>query len=366
MKVLFLAPHLSTGGMPAFLLKRIQALQQYTDVEIFVVEWRCYSNTFTVQREQIQKLVGDNFIEYHGNSELQKGIVNLCYEKEIDVIHIEEIPEGFDGFNPFPQEIQKELYDPKHPWVIVETPHGMAFKPKDHKIYHPNGYACVTEQHAVDSYNFDFNHSTLVSFPIDPSIQHPQTQEEVLKNNGWRTKGEYHILNIGLWTPGKNQGYAIELAKELWEKYKFTYIFHFVGNQAPNFKDYWEPLMEDLPPNVIIHGEKSNTSEFFKMADMMLFTSTWECNPIVLKEAISNEVKIMAFYLSHYGNEYKDYINPLSGNSFIDKEKLIDIIHSPLQYSLPQHNNSVKLFAKKYVEFYKMLLTNGTPRKYPN
>ena len=35
MKVLFLTPHLSTGGMPQFLLQRIKALQAYSDVEVF-------------------------------------------------------------------------------------------------------------------------------------------------------------------------------------------------------------------------------------------------------------------------------------------------------------------------------------------
>ena len=53
-KICFLAPHLSTGGMPAFLLKRIQTLLKYTEVEIFVVEWCNYSTTFIVQKEQIK------------------------------------------------------------------------------------------------------------------------------------------------------------------------------------------------------------------------------------------------------------------------------------------------------------------------
>ena len=43
-KILFLAPHLSTGGMPAFLLKRIEALRQV--YEIFVVEHRNFSNEY--------------------------------------------------------------------------------------------------------------------------------------------------------------------------------------------------------------------------------------------------------------------------------------------------------------------------------
>ena len=67
MKVLFLAPHLSTGGMPAFLLKRIEALLGYTNIEVFVAEWKCYSMSYVVQRQQIQDLVGDNFISFLGD-----------------------------------------------------------------------------------------------------------------------------------------------------------------------------------------------------------------------------------------------------------------------------------------------------------
>ena len=36
MKILFLAPHLSTGGMPQFLLKRLQGLRNHTNNEYYV------------------------------------------------------------------------------------------------------------------------------------------------------------------------------------------------------------------------------------------------------------------------------------------------------------------------------------------
>ena len=62
MRVLFLVPHLSTGGMPQFLLKRIQALQKYTDIEVFVFEFSQTATWYTVQRNQIIKaLPKDNF-----------------------------------------------------------------------------------------------------------------------------------------------------------------------------------------------------------------------------------------------------------------------------------------------------------------
>tara|TARA_B110000285_G_scaffold157521_1_gene175743 strand:+ start:16955 stop:18028 length:1074 start_codon:yes stop_codon:yes gene_type:complete len=355
MKVLFIAPHLSTGGMPAFLLKRIQALKQYTNIEIFVVEWKMYSPVFVVQRKQIQKLLGDNFIPLHGKYGFQQNITKICYDKNIDIVHIEEVPEGFDSGNPFPLEIQRELYDIKHPWKTIETCHNIYFDPKENKQVYPNGYACVTPHHINSTFKDVPSAKSLISFPIDPSIQIKTSREDLLIKNGWRTTGEFHILNLGLWTSGKNQKYALEIAKHLYKKYGLTYIFHFVGNQAPNFQQYWEPLMSDLPPNIIVHGEKSNTDEFFGYADLMLFTSTWECNPIVLKEAISNNTKIMAFNLDHYGDEYKGLITPLTGDLNTDVDKLIRDIHSPVVYSV-DNLEGIKEFALKHEMFYKQLI----------
>ena len=355
MKVLFIAPHLSTGGMPAFLLKRIQSLKKYTDIEIFVVEWKMYSPTFVVQRNQIQEILGKNFIPLHGKYEFQQNIIKICYNNNIDIIHIEEIPEGFDNGNPFPIEIQKELYDGKHPWKIVETCHNIYFDPKKSKQIDPDGYACVTPHHINSTFKDTPSKKSLITFPIDPNIQTKISREDLLTQNGWRTTGEFHILNLGLWTPGKNQGYALQIAKHLYKKYGFTYIFHFVGNQAPNFKQYWEPLMSDLPPNIVVHGEKSNTDEFFGYADLMLFTSTWECNPIVLKEAISNNTKIMAFNLDHYGDEYEKLITPLTGNINTDIDNLIRSIHSPVVYSI-DNLEGVKEFALKHKTFYSQLI----------
>ena len=355
MKVLFLAPHLSTGGMPAFLLKRIEALLGYTDTEIFVIEWKCYSNVYTVQRDQIQNLLGNNFISFHGEIEKQKTIVDFCYQKQIDIIHIEEIPEGFDPFNKFDFEIQQQLYDKNHPWKIVETCHNIYFKPDAEKKIEPDGYAFVTPYHQNHTFKNRQAEKSLIPFPIDPSIQYPGTREEVLNENGWLTKGEFHIINIGLWTPGKNQGYVIKLARALYEKYGWTYIFHFLGNQAGNFKDYWEPLMQDLPPNVFVLGEREDTAKYFKMADLMLFTSNFECNPIVLKEAISNNIKIIAYNLDHYGNEYLPFINPLINNLEVDKLNIINTIHSPIKYKLEDYKDSVKEFALKHKNFYQQL-----------
>ena len=59
-KLLYLTPHLSTGGMPAFLLKRIETLQKYTDANVYVVEFKNYSSEYVVQKNKIEKLCNVN------------------------------------------------------------------------------------------------------------------------------------------------------------------------------------------------------------------------------------------------------------------------------------------------------------------
>ena len=367
MNVLFLTPHLSTGGMPQFLLKRIESIQQCaSNIEVFVYEWEETSINYTIQRDKIKELVGDNFFSCgyirdgysKGWADNQNNFIKYCYDNKIDVIHIEDVAEYFidKDYNTDNKNLCRDIFDSKHPWVIVETPHDHTAWLRTEKKFKPNGYAFVIDH----NHNHNSNASTIIEYPIDHSIICDESRDEILSDSGWRTTGEYHILNVGLWQPDKNQGYALELARKCWDKYGWTYVFHFVGNQAPNFKWYWEPLMNDLPPNVIIHGEKNSyeVSKFYKMSDVLLFPSTDECNSIVLKEAISNNIKIMAFNLEHYGDNYTKYFNVLSNDLDNDFEILLDVIHSPLKYEndISKSGLNVYQFANKHKEFYQYLI----------
>jgi hypothetical protein len=60
-KILYLAPHLSTGGMPQFVLKRVQAMLRLDEYDIHVLEYTQYSTNYIVQREQLQAILGDRF-----------------------------------------------------------------------------------------------------------------------------------------------------------------------------------------------------------------------------------------------------------------------------------------------------------------
>jgi hypothetical protein len=250
MKILLLELHLSTGGGPMFALKRIQSLLANTDVEVYCIELNFYGADFVVQRNQITDILGDRFYEAGENKMRVMDIIN---QVKPDIVHIEDVAERL------PRELANALYNNNREYRIVETPHDVMFNPDIDKIYHPDLYLFCTPYH-TDVYANMESMFEVIEYPIEKKVIG-------LKINDV-DKSHKNVLNVGLWTKGKNQGEGIEIAK----KYP-NMTFHFVGNQAVNFKEYWEPLMKDLPANVKVWGERSDVDEFMKLADIFMFNS---------------------------------------------------------------------------------------------
>jgi FkbM family methyltransferase len=125
-----------------------------------------------------------------------------------------------------------------------------------------------------------------------------------------------HVINVGLFTPRKNQAEVIEYARMLKD---YPIQFHFIGNQADNFQYYWEPLMKDFPSNCKWWGERDDVDTFFEMADLFLFTSRGhatdkETMPLVIREAISWKTPSLIFNL----DVYLDYFNKFSNINYLD------------------------------------------------
>ncbi|NBW33780.1 MAG: autotransporter strand-loop-strand O-heptosyltransferase [Cytophagia bacterium] len=331
LRVLFLAPHLSTGGMPSFLLKRIQALQKHTSVDICVVEYANHSDHYVVQKNQIKKLVN----KFYTLGENKMELIDIIKNNRIDVIHIEEMIE--DGWNNWPEELREAIYDVNRTWRVVETCHNVVFKPDEEKRFHPDAYAFCTPYH-------------LKTFANMPSpkyvIEHP-IEEKSSTNTIF--EGGPNVLNVGLWTPGKNQGEAVELAKQMPDVQ-----FHFVGNQAGNFQHYWEPIMKDLPPNVHIWGERDDVGTFMGDADLFLFNSTFECNPLVIREAIGYGLPIIARNLPQYGDMFTKYIVDLNPKKL--KEQVYEQLSNPKTYDIPQ--NEELEFALSHLALYQKVVND--------
>jgi autotransporter strand-loop-strand O-heptosyltransferase len=326
LKILFLAPHLSTGGMPAFLLKRIQTLLEYANVKIIVVEYSNHSDHFVVQKDQIKQLahhfytLGDNKME----------IVDIIKRHAVDIVHVDEMVE--DGWNNWPEEVRQALYNPDRTWRMIETCHNIIFKPDIEKRYHPDAYAFCTPHHLKTFENMP-SRKKVIEFPIEK-----QDAVEIHFGPG------KHVLNVGLWTPGKNQKEAVELARQMPDVQ-----FHFVGNQAGNFQHYWEPIMKDVPSNVHVWGERNDVGSFMKGCDVFMFNSTFECNPLVLREAIGYGKPILARNLPQYGDMFTQYITDLKPEKL--KEQLTQLLNSDVTYTIPE-GQSLE-FAQKHVDLYR-------------
>jgi autotransporter strand-loop-strand O-heptosyltransferase len=328
-KLCYIPSHLSCGGMPQFLLKRIQTLLEYTDTfEIFVIEYHDYGKHFPTQRNQIIELLGDHF--YSSDKVLDK-----LDEIKPDIIHLDEMPELMGN-----DELFKKLYSNDRKWYIVETCHNSSFRPDSDKKFHPDLYAFCTPWHEDIFGNMDAQFVT-IPYPIEESpVTISNIYRDIVRANLNFEKNKKHIINIGIWTEGKNQAEGIEIAR----KYP-QMMFHFIGAMAGNFQYYWEPLIKDLPSNVKIWKEQDNVFRFLIAADIFMFNSTLELNPLVLREAIGYELPIIARNLPQYAGMYDDYLNPID----------TDLNTLKCNYNVPTDNSSFN-FAFRHEEAYKKIL----------
>jgi autotransporter strand-loop-strand O-heptosyltransferase len=355
LKVLFLAPHLSTGGMPGFLLKRIQNLLEYTkDVEIYVVEFANLSDDYVVQKNQIKNLV-TNFYTL-GENKLE--LIDILKNNNIDVIHIDEMVESL-GAN---KEFLNALYSNDRTWRIIETCHNVFFNPLTDKIFNPEAYAFVTPWHQQKTFSSMPSYNEVIEFPVSNCKVNNETKKYYQQLLGFNPD-KIHVVNVGLWTPGKNQGEGLKIAKQL-EQTNPEIQFHFVGNQAPNFKEYWEPLMKDVSSNVTIWGERADADSFMKACDVFMFNSTWECNPLVLREAISYGKKILSRNLPQYLDMFAPYITPINDDMKETSDKLLLLIDKDVDYKV--NEGQEQEFALKHESLYnkiKALPINTQSRK---
>lgn len=324
-RVLFLAPHLSTGGMPAFLLKRIQEIKDH--VEIYIVEYQCHSLDFVVQRNAIKEIVGSNFTTLYEN---KMELFDIIDSWKPDIIHLDEPAERYD------RGMITKLYDINRSYKIVETFHDVAFKPEE-KMFQSEAYAFCTPYHLNKFTNLQ-GYTKVIEFPLEDK-KPTNTRKIIAKNKVGFAPFRTSVVNVGLWTPGKNQAEGIEIAK------KYPWMdFYFVGNQAGNFKDYWEPLMKDLPKNVYVLGEKNNVEDYLIAADIFMFNSTWECNPLVLREAISYGLPVVARNLPQYEDMFTKYLLPIDSD--------FDAIYDQYRNGIVLYDIPDITFRQDHIDFY--------------
>jgi len=313
-RILIITPHLSTGGAPQVTLNKIKLLIDTYD--IICVEYDFISWDYIVQRNQIKHLLGDNFISLDND---KTNILKIIEAFNPDVISMEEFPEFFMSNN-----ITKEIYKKDRNYTILETTHDSSF-PVKYKRWFPDKFIFVSAFNAFRYSIYDIPYE-IVEYPVDYKTKNKKEYQEILNFD----PSYVHVLNVGLFTKRKNQGYIFEIAKLL-KDYKIK--FHFLGNQASNFKDYWEPLINNKPDNCVIWGERGDVQNFIEASDLFFFASQGdknnkELNPIALKEALEYKIPMMMYNLDVYCGKYDNYDNItfLTGDVKKDAEKLLEIL----------------------------------------
>lgn len=298
---------MSTGGCPQVVAKKVELLKDFYNV--VVIEYDMLAWSYVVQRNRVIEMIGDNFISLSENKEYD--LFNAIQDHNPDYLMLEEFPETY-----MQDHIIKRLYSLNRTYKIFESTHS-SHSQIGWKRYLPDKFIFVSpfscETFKDLGVPFD-----LIEYPIDKKIPNKHQSQLILELDP-----EFkHVVNIGLFTRGKNQGYAFEIARLL-QDYKIK--FHFIGNQASNFTDYWEPIMETKPDNCIVWGERNDTDSFLQASDAHLFTSNMELNPLAIKESLEYSLPTFIFDLHTYMGKYTNEENIvfLSGDVRQDANQLL-------------------------------------------
>ena len=292
-KMLIVTPHLSTGGLPQFLLKKIEVLRK--EFEVYLIEWdNITGGHLVVQRNKISDILGHNLITLYDDKDM---VINIIKDIRPDIIHFEEFPETFIS-----DSILEKIYldlRVSYDYVITETTHGTLFN-KDDKKYFPDKTMFVSNINMKQ-------YSSIATLPevISMDIDRKEFRDKKVTNLDL-DPNYLHVMNVGLFNRNKNQSEIFEYAKSfLGKKVKF----HFFGNMAGNFEDYWKPLIDNKPDNCVVWGERNDLHNFYSSMDLFLFTSKLENRPLSVIEALSNNMKVLMYNLSNYGGEFSQYDN---------------------------------------------------------
>lgn len=304
-KLLFIAPHLSTGGLPQYLTKKIELLKD--EFDIYLVEWvDCTGGVLVVTRNKILKLVEPNKFFTLGENKME--LIDIINSIQPDIIHTEEIPEFY-----MDDEVASKIYKTDRNYIIIETSHDSSFNTNNKKFL-PDKFMFVS-QWQIEQYKNINIPSVLVEYPIEYTNR-PNREEALRKLQ--LDPAKKHILHVGLYTSRKNQAEFFEYARSMPE-----YEFHSLGNRADNFKWYWEPLANDTPLNLTWWNERTDVDAFYQAMDLFLFTSRGHENdketmPLVIREAISYQIPTLIYNLEVYQNYFNKFptINYLEFDNF--------------------------------------------------
>jgi len=281
MRIAFITPNLSTGGMPEYVRRSIELLDREAN-EILLIEMRT-EKVLDAIRKRVLDLDG---IELFSAERSPIKAVEKIRDFSPDVIHFTEPSEQV--INP---KFLEEIYDENRKWKIFETCHDSSYPLKSKKFL-PDKFLLVSPFQVEMMQELGVP-SELVQYDV-PELTIETGREINIRKLGLDPEKK-HIFQFGIFSPRKNQSETIDIAKMMLDE---PVQFHFVGNTADSYSYYWKPLLENLPKNCKFWGEHKNVQQFYAAADLVVFPSIEllddkETNPLVIKETIKYGIPLL-------------------------------------------------------------------------
>jgi hypothetical protein len=110
--------------------------------------------------------------------------------------------------------------------------------------------------------------------------------------------------------------------------------------------------MGNLPSNVKVWGERDDVDKFMRACDVLMFNSTWECNPLVVRESINHGMKILTRNLPQYMGMFDGYITPIEGDVKNISNQLINLISNDDVYEIVPDEN----FGNDLLSIYSLVM----------
>jgi hypothetical protein len=119
-KLLYVAPHLSTGGQPQYLYKQVKEFIKDFDIQVVEIN-NSGGYAFVVQKNRIKSL-----LKVHTLGEDKSEILKVISEFNPDIIWMNESPEVYEYRLPIP-EVTEFIYSESRKHKIIETTHNNSF-----------------------------------------------------------------------------------------------------------------------------------------------------------------------------------------------------------------------------------------------
>jgi len=285
-KFLFFAPHLSTGGGPAYLEWLIKEKQK-EGYEVFVIEYLNYGS-YDLHKKRIKKLVSEshffsvaNYSEKKINELLDQQcdkVINLIKSINPQYIHLNEVSDIF-ALIPLVEGLRDFFYDKNRKFKLYETCHNSWFTFEE-KTFLPDEFWFCSEFHVEKARHLSVPYKIL---NMEIEKKERPNRAETLLSLGLNPE-KYHVVQVGLFHENKNQKLTYEIAERIFNEFGHKVEFHFLGNEC--YLENCGIKNIDLT-NCNRWGETDEIQKILSCMDLFVMPSLQELNPISIKEALS-------------------------------------------------------------------------------